>query len=470
MNCAAVQENIQRLKILLSKEYSIVLEIVQSLHALGGRALLVGGAVRDLLLEMPIKDLDIEIYGIPLDQLETVLQKFGNVRLIGKQFGVLRIDHLDIDWSMPRADGQGRKPVVTIDPYMFVDKAFSRRDLTMNAMGIDLVTYELIDPFNGQQDMKKGLLRMPDQERFVEDPLRFFRVMQFIGRFGMKPDVQLQALCKKMVINTVSSDRINQEFEKLFLKSTAPSSGIRWLQELGRLEEILPELYSTIGVMQEPEWHPEGDVFEHTMQALDAAAQEGVAQVGFTEDQRLVICLAALCHDLGKPISTKIINGRIRSLGHEEMGVPLARALLKRIIHKNDSVDTVLKLVRYHMMPGQLTSQKSGLAAYKRLAKKLSPETTMKMLALIARADKRGRNPALHEPLKEQSVVDLDLFLQRAQEAGVLENPEEPVLTGKDLVGIIKPGPAIGKMLEKAYAIQIDHGIMDKEELKKRVL
>ena len=469
MNSIAVQEKIQKLKSLLSKEYPMVLDIVQSLNASGGRALLVGGAVRDLLLQVPVKDLDIEVYGIPLHQLEVILQNFGHVRLVGKQFGVLRIDYLDIDWSIPRQDGQGRKPEVIVDPHMSLKKAFSRRDLTMNAMGIDLVTYELIDPFNGWRDMQQHLLKAPDEERFIEDPLRFFRVMQFIARFCMKPDMELQKLCATMNIVDISSDRIYQEFEKLLLRSKAPSLGIRWIKELGRLQGILPELYATIGTEQDPEWHPEGDVFEHTMQALDAAAQESKMH-NLKSDEQLILCLAALCHDLGKPTTTSIINGRVRALEHDVKGVIIARRLLERIIHKNNIIETVLKLVRYHMMPGQLTSQKSGLAAYKRLAQKLFPHTTMFMLALIARADKRGRNPEKHEPLEEQTVVDIDLFLERSKEAGVLEKPEQPVLTGKDLVELVEPGPKMGKILADAYDIQINHGIVDKEELKRRVL
>ena len=123
-----------------------------------------------------------------------------------------------------------------IDPHMNFADAFKRRDLTINAMGIDLKTFELIDPWHGLEDLKKGILRAPDAKLFIEDPLRLFRVMQFIGRFQMNPDKQLNEICAKMSLAGISTERIEAEFDKLFLKSKRPSLGIRWLQEIGRLQ------------------------------------------------------------------------------------------------------------------------------------------------------------------------------------------------------------------------------------------
>ncbi len=245
------------------------------------------------------------MYGLTTDQLEKILRSFGPVSLVGKSFGVLRLHGLDIDWSLPRADSAGRKPTVVIDPTMSFEQAFRRRDLTINAVGIDLHTYELIDPFNGQQDLTNKLLRPTDVQLFTEDPLRFFRVMQFIGRFEMEPTESLNVLCTKMDISHVSIERIETEFEKLLLKSVHPSRGIRWIATIGRLQDVLPELAATVGVAQNPQWHPEGDVFEHTMQALDAAAA-----LPYTDKRtRLIILYAALCHDLGKAVTTEDVAG-----------------------------------------------------------------------------------------------------------------------------------------------------------------
>ena len=203
-----------------------VMQIIQEINAAGGRALLVGGAVRDLLLGLSPKDIDIEVHGLKIDQFQKILEKFGRVSLVGKSFGVLRLNGLDVDWSVPRKDSKGRKPKVVIDSNMSLEEAFRRRDLTVNAMGIDLITHELIDPFGGMSDLKAKQLRVTDKKLFVEDPLRFFRVMQFIGRFEMEPDAELNKICKKMDLSKISRERIEEEFNKLFLRSGSPTLGM----------------------------------------------------------------------------------------------------------------------------------------------------------------------------------------------------------------------------------------------------
>lgn len=457
--------SLQRVLQNILAHYPQVSTILNAIHAHGGKALLVGGAVRDLLLGLQVKDLDIEIYGLTTEALEKILRSFGPVSLVGKSFGVLRLHSLDIDWSLPRADSAGEKPTVVIDPNMSFGQAFKRRDLTINAMGIDLHTYELIDPFNGQQDLKNKLLRPTDIQLFEEDPLRFFRVMQFIGRFEMEPTESLNALCRVMDISQVSIERIEMEFEKLLLKSVRPSRGIRWIAMLDRLHGIVPELAATCGVAQNPAWHPEGDVFEHTMQALDAAA----AIVYADKKTKLIGLYAALCHDLGKAVTTQNIAGVWKSPLHAHAGVPLAKFMLQRITNNKELIDTVCKMVKYHMEPLQFVIGGAKMSAYKRLANKLAPQVTINMLADLALADRRGRNAQSHEPLTcaEPGVEE---FRQRAVEAQVLESKEEPVLQGKDIIDLVTPGPAMGRLLRKAYEIQIEEGITDKDQLKRRVL
>ena len=352
-----------------------------------------------------------------------------------------------------------------IDPHMNIADAFKRRDLTINAMGIDLKTFELIDPWNGLHDLKAGILRAPDAHLFMEDPLRLLRVMQFIGRFEFKPDAQLNQICERMSLAGVSVERIEAEFDKLFLKSKRPSLGIRWLQEIGRLQEILPELAATVGVAQEPEWHPEGDVFEHTMQAIDAAEL-----VGYVDSQeKLKAVYGVLCHDLGKVTTTRIIDGRLRSLGHDQESAVLAKTMLKRLTRRIELIDAVVKLARYHMAPGQFVHDGAKMPAYKRLAIKLAPDATLELLAKVALADKRGRNPDSHLPLTKD-MPEIAEFLERARQANVIHKPEDPVLQGRDLAGIVEPGPAMGALLKQAYEIQIEEGIKDKQELLSRIL
>ncbi|HEX2978153.1 MAG TPA: HD domain-containing protein [Candidatus Babeliales bacterium] len=466
MQYTKVDATIQkRLTQIINEHYPLVQSIAQKLAERGCQALLVGGAVRDLFLGLPLKDLDIEVYNCSLQQLEAVLGEFGQVSLVGKAFGVLRAHGLEADWSVPRSDAFGRKPEVVLDPNLSYEKAFARRDLTINAMGINLITFELIDPFDGFTDLKKKILRAPDPVFFIEDPLRFYRVMQFVGRFEMKPDAILNKLCSEMDLKSVSRERIEAEFAKLLLKSKQPSLGISWLDEIGRLKDILPEIAATKGVPQEPDWHPEGDVYEHTKQALDAAAALEYA----SQEEKLKIVYAALCHDLGKLSTTQIFDGKIISYGHEKKSETLAKRMLKRIMRNKDLISCISKLARYHMQPGQLVKNNAKFPAYKRLARKLAPEISMQMLGKLMLADRQGRNPKKGAPLTEQ-FSDVASFLEKAKEAFVLHEPEKPILQGRDLLDVIKPGPELGKLIKRAYKIQIDDGIRDKEELKKRVL
>jgi tRNA nucleotidyltransferase (CCA-adding enzyme) len=466
MKSTKIDPRIQRTLNEIQRQYPVVRAIVDEICALGGRVFLVGGAVRDILLGLPIKDIDIEVHGIPLQDLELLLKRFGDVSLVGKSFGVLRYPGLAIDFSLPRTDRSGRKPEVALDPFMKVEDAFARRDLTINAMGIDLKTGVLVDPFQGVEDLEHKILRAPNAKFFQEDPLRLFRVMQFISRFQMTPDATLNEICKKMDIHGVSRERIEQEFEKMLLKSARPSLGIRWLKEIGRLRDILPELAATIGVMQDKDWHPEGDVFEHTMQTVDAAAQLPIDN----DHLRRILLYAALCHDLGKVSTTEHEDdGNITSIGHDREGVTLTKKMLRRITENKELIDAVARLVKYHMAPSQFIDNNAQASAYKRLANKLVPYSSLALLADLALADRRGRNPKGHEPLKE-NFADITEFRKRAQQAQVLEQHEKQILFGRDIADIIEPGPKMGELLKRAYEIQLEEGITDKALLKERIL
>lgn len=448
----------------------------------GGIPYLVGGSVRDFVMGREIKDIDIEVHKISIEVLEKCLKKFGPVSLVGKQFGVLKSYMLDIDWSMPRKDSKGRKPSIIVDPEVTIKEACRRRDVTMNAMAIDLSLLcesgkfesgvcEIIDPYNGQADIKNKVLRAVDKILFTDDPLRFYRVMQFVGRFEMEPDDELNEICKKMDLREVANggelarERIYEEIKKLFLKSKNPSLGFRWVNKLGRLKELFPEIGALVGVDQRSDYHPEGDVFEHTMQALDASAL-----FSLEDDEKFMIMLAALCHDFGK-VRTTDKEGSAK--GHEEAGVPLAKSFLQRFTWDSVLIRSVCKLVRYHRSPWDLVKQESGLKAYKRLALHLAPEVTPRQLSLVALADGRSRNDKSSLPLSEcnnKGEEILKVFMQRVENAKVEHGPEQPVLQGRDLLGIVEPGPEMGRLLKKAYDIQIDEGVTDKEELKKRIL
>jgi tRNA nucleotidyltransferase (CCA-adding enzyme) len=444
----------------------LVHDIAQRIQQEQGRAFVVGGAVRDFVLNLPIKDYDIEVHDLSLEALENILKGYGFVDYVGKAFGVLRLQNLDVDWSLPRTDSAGRKPTVTLNSSLSLQQAAARRDLTMNALAIDCLTGELFDPFNGIQDIKNKILRSPDITFFSDDPLRFFRVMQFIGRFEMVPDEQLNNACKTINITAVSRERVEQEFNKLFLYAKKPSLGIRWLHSIGRLREVLPELADTVGVEQNPKWHPEGDVFEHTMQAIDAAAK--IAKMYDSNAKKLTLLYAALCHDLGKVTTSCIVNGVIKSIGHERESKRLAPLLMKRLTHHKDLIIMVQILVENHMAPLGFLSSGAKAAAYKRLAAKMGNRVSLHFLADLCLADRSGRNGESHEPFSGPDK-DVNLFIENAQKYGVLHGPETPVLHGDDVMALGYTGAAIGRTLENAYKIQINEGIGDRHVLLARI-
>ena len=462
-------QNIQKISLDFLNMHNQIKKIVDACDRVGGKVLLVGGAVRDLLLGLPVKDYDIEIHKIPVHEVEKLLSRFGHVRLVGKQFGVFKIDGLDADFSLPRSDGSGRKPTVIVDHTLSYYEAFGRRDLTINAMGIDLITGEVIDPYNGRKDLEDKILRAPRPEFFTQDPLRFFRVVQFIGRFSMVPETSFEQFLQNMSLEEISIERIHGEYEKLFLLSERPSLGLRWIRKIGRIKELLPELAATIDVPQRSDWHPEGDVFEHTMQAVDAAAE--IARVeNLDKENKITLVIAAVCHDLGKVTATRFHEGQWRSWGHEVEGVEPAKKLLVRLTAVESIKKAVIKLVRYHMMPAALIQNNAKSGAYKRLAVNLAPEVTSYQLSLLAQADKRGRNHLSHIPLEIPMSKDVMPFAAKIKELGLLNGPEKQILQGSDLLEICSPGPALGKLLQAAYTIQIEESITDKEELKRRIL
>jgi len=459
------------------KSQKDIISILKEIEKDGGVPYLVGGSIRDLILNRSLKDIDIEIHKLTLDDLQKCLGQFGEVKLVGKQFGVLRIGGFDVDWSIPRKDSKGRRPEVELDPDMSIKDACLRRDVTINAMAIDLRfllkdakgKLEILDPYEGLQDLQAKKLRMVDEELFLDDPLRFYRVMQFVGRFEMNPDEKLTQICKKMSLNGVARERIYEELQKLFLKSRRPSLGIRWLKEIGRLQEIMPEVYALIGVEQRKDYHPEGNVFEHTMQALDAAAvlekYEESEEIS-KNAEKLMIMFAVLCHDFGK---VETVDDKLQAIGHEKIGVDIAVKFLRRFTDNSFLIKSIKKLVEYHLLPLNFLDQKAGLKAYKRLAVKLAPEVTLRKLALVALSDKRGRNKE-NNVLLECGEDEFKEFMNNVKEALLEKGPEKPVLLGRHLFGIVPPGPEMGKLLKKAYEIQLEEGIKDVEELKNRVL
>ena len=425
--------------------------------AAGGRALVVGGWVRDRLRGRPSKDIDIEVFGIPEEQLPDLLSPIGRVESVGQSFPVYKVVPAggsagEIDVALPRREskrGRGHKGFeVHGDPSMSLVEAARRRDFTINAISWDPLTGSYEDPFDGRGDLDRRLLRAVDPRTFSDDSLRALRAVQFAARFEFALEDHTAVLCRALSLDDLPAERIWGEIEKLLLQAPRPSLGLQLAFDLGIIGQVMPELLPTVGCEQEPEWHPEGDVWTHTLMVVDKARELN----GDLDRPRLVtVMLGALCHDLGKPPTTAVVDGRIRSLDHEQAGVEPTVSLLNRLnIHSIDGFDVraqVAGLVAHHLKPGAFRKAPYvSDGAFRRLAQKVDLE----LLARVARADCLGRTGNF-------DCTAMDWFLDRARALGVEHHAPAPLLLGRHLLALgLTPGPRIGEILKLVYEKQLD--------------
>lgn len=396
-----------------------VLSIAEAVKAQGGRALLVGGSVRDEALGRAPKDFDVEVYGLDAKALEQIAEGFGKVYAVGRAFGILKLSlgiGMDIDLSMPRIDskvGEGHRGfAVKVDPGMSIKDAARRRDFTFNALAKDPLTGEVFDPFGGVQDLRERTLRVTDPERFMDDPLRVYRAAQFVGRFGLRIDPSSHALMESMVgsLKELPNERRREEWEKMLLKSEQPSLGLLTLHSLGVIKALYPELHALSGTPQEFQWHPEGDVWIHTLMSVDTAS-EIARYYELDEATKRVVLWASLCHDLGKSSTTQFDGGRIRSKGHEAAGAEPTKRFLDGLGMDKATTDKVVKIVADHLWPGvtylqHLRGESVTDGAFRRLAKRIAPATIAE-LTHTAEADHRGRGPFLDPKHLERAIERL---------------------------------------------------------------
>src|SRR5258705_11180777 len=317
-----------------------VINLAQAVRVEGGRALLVGGCVRDLLMGQKPKDWDVEVYGVEPNKLRALLDQIGPVNVVGEAFTVYKLG-TNLDVSLPRRErksGRGHRAfVIEGDPSMTIDDAARRRDFTINAIMEDPLSGAVIDPFHGREDIESGILRAVSLDTFAEDSLRVLRAAQFAARFEFEIEPETLALCRTIDLSDLPAERIWGEIEKLLLRARHPATGLNWLRELGAIKQLFPELNVLIDVPQDPKWHPEGDVFVHTQLVADRA-RELIDDLPYAK--QVTVMLAAVAHDFGKPATTKFVDGRLRSRGHEEAGVEPAVAFLDRLnIHTLDGFD-----------------------------------------------------------------------------------------------------------------------------------
>jgi tRNA nucleotidyltransferase (CCA-adding enzyme) len=443
--------------------------LLDAVRAAGGRPYVVGGAVRDALLGRPADEFDVEVFALPPGRLERALAEVGTVDSVGQSFRVYKVSGLEgvggaVDVSLPRRDskvGPGHKGIAAEgDPGLSVEEAARRRDFTMNALLWDPAAAEVVDPWGGRRDLDARVLRAVDGSTFGDDPLRALRAVQLAARFELEVDPATAALCAAMPLSELPKERVFAEIEKLLLRARRPSRGLALMKEWGMLDTLAPELLPLVSTPQDPGWHPEGDVWTHTLQVVDEAAAL-LDDLRQDRPRRLAVMLGALAHDLGKPTTTRHEDGRIRSPGHEEAGLAPATALLDRWnVHTLLGYDVrgqVLALVAQHLKPGQLYDARERVSdgAIRRLARKVEPD----LLYRVAKADCLGRHPGRFEP------VAMEWFRQRVTALEVASRPPEPLLKGRHLLAMgLPPGPEIGRLLQAVYERQLDGAVTSLEE------
>lgn len=454
-----------------------VLAVAEEIIQVGGRALLVGGAVRDLSFGKIAKDFDLEVYGIQPHDLEQLVKAHGKIHDVGRAFGILKlkVEHgLEIDLSLPRTDSKiaagHRGFEVSADPFMSIEEAARRRDFTMNSLAMDPLTGEVFDYFGGLKDIAERRLRITDPERFRDDPLRVLRGMQFIGRFGLQPDAETVSIILSMLpeLRTLPKERVFEEWRKLLLKSEKPSLGMAAGMAWGVFRELHPEFVPLKETMQEAEWHPERDVWTHTMMAADQAAHI-IRREQLVDDEAMVVMLGSLSHDLGKPATTTLSEeGRIISHQHDQAGAEPTKKFLAQLGVSNLTRDKVVKIVLDHLTPGMLfLLHKKGKPPVKdgtirRLAERIAP-ATIRELVMVAEADHTGRGPFTDPKIPEQLLIpspfDAGPWLLARARACEAELSKPPALIrGRDLINVgLKQDLRFNLIIGVANDLRDDH-------------
>ena len=444
-----------------NKNMDMARRIAWQVSQAGGRTFYVGGFVRDQLLGRENKDVDIEVHGIPVKALEAILDGLGERLSMGASFGVMGLRHYQIDIAMPRSEvatGRGHKDFeVFVDPFIGEKKAAERRDFTMNALMQDVLTGEILDFFGGRGDLAERRIRHVNERSFVEDPLRVFRAAQFAARFDFRVSEDTVRLSSGMAVSELSCERVMGELEKALLKADRPSIFFETLKSMDQLGVWFKEVEALIGVEQNPVFHPEGDVWRHTMQVLDEAA--GLRPGA---QSPLGLMLAALCHDFGKPVATEQVNGAMHAYGHEKQGLPLIQRFLDRLTGEVALKKYVTNLSEFHMKPNRMVDDGAQVKSFMKLFDDCAcPDD----LLLLSRADYLGRQATPEDvPLLAERYASTE---QRLRELlGIYrERMARPYLMGRDLINAgVRPGPQMGEALAYAHKLRLA-GIPKAEQL-----
>lgn len=434
--------------------------IIQAIADAGGIAYRVGGCVRDQILGVPNKDMDIEVYHLEASVLSKLLSRFGRVNEVGVSFGVIKLSmphSEEIDFTLPRREskvGRGHRGFqVEVDHSMTVREAGLRRDFTINAIYQNAHNAQLLDPHGGIIDLYAKKLRATS-EHFAEDPLRVLRGMQFAARFDANLTPETAAMCRTLLQEypTLAKERVWTEWSKWATKGTVPSKGLIALRDCDWLLNY-PEIANLQGVHQDPQWHPEGDVWTHTLHVCDAAAKIAERE-RLNEFERSVLLFSALCHDMGKSTTSVFSDGRWRSPGHALAGVLLASSFLQRIDCPIAISEMVLPLVAEHMVHFEASV---SFRTARRLSVRLG-KASLVQLGRLVESDLSGR-----PPLPCQQSVAMQQLLELAQSLKIEHARPSQLIQGRNLIELgYSPAPWFRKILDICYEAQLD-GVFDCE-------
>ncbi len=457
------------------------------------RVFYVGGTVRDRIRgSEEMRDVDLEVYGVPADRIQEIIEEITDhpIDVLGAAFGVYKLTCDDgvLDIALPRAEskkGKGHKGfVITGDPYLSFIDALRRRDFTMNAILCDVLTEEIIDPYQGQDDIVHGVLRVVDIRTFVDDPLRIYRGMQFVARFDLTIDEESMRLFQRMAVSselaTLSPERVTEEWKKM-LRAEHPEKGLRFLEQTGLLARY-PELDILRTTPQDPNWHPEGSVWEHVVKSVGVGGRgEGVVSeekgvilreipsrpkelpetdhedVSLSSTSLITFRLALLLHDIGKGVVTKKVKNKISDEGHAQAGVALAKTFFDRFTFGDRCEKDVIACIQFHEILPELyrrvkndeLTEAQSVNALRMLWRDVGVDRVPLFLA-VCEANARGRDLPLDDRPYPVRVWAEELSRRYA----LFHAAAEPLLSGTDLQNIaarlhisLSTGKAFGMLL-----------------------
>ena len=435
---------------------AIEIHIAKKVKEIGGTTYYVGGYVRDKLLGIDNKDIDIEVHGIFPADLKEILNELGTPLEYGKDFGIFSLANHNIDIAMPRTEintGLGHRDFdVQIDPFIGVKEAAKRRDFTINSLMQDVLTNEIVDSFGGLEDLKNKTIKHVDDKSFIEDPLRVFRAAQFAARFEFKIDPKTIELCKTIDVTTLSKERVEEEMKKALLKANKPSIFFDELDKMNKLDYWFKEIKELQGVEQDKVYHPEGDVYTHTMLTLNEAYKyHGKVSNAY------YFSMLALTHDFGKVDTSFEKNGRIHSYGHEE-NLDRAKTFIRRITNKNNLYKYLMNMIKIHMKPNLLYNQNSGIKATNKMYDEAINPIDLLYFAFC------------DHPLVEDSLEDSQRYIFLSDRLTTyFKTMSKPYVSGDDLIDAgIDSGQDFKEAL--AYAHKLRLADVKKEDALKQTI